>query len=193
MVDGERHHAEALWDEVASVLAPFGLRLSAEKTRVCHLGEGSGFLGFHIQRRTKAGTNRKHACTYPSKKALASIIGKVRMLTNSRQNESLADLLRRLNPVLRGWCNYFRHAAASATFRYLDHYVWHRVARSLLKRHKGLTWKKLHRRFMTHGSWRRFTDDGIMLLSPQKVAVTRYSWRAARIPSPWPSIPPAAI
>jgi RNA-directed DNA polymerase len=137
MVDGERHHAEALLEEVASVLAPSGLRVSAEKTKVCHLDEGSGFIGFRIQRRTKAGANRKHACTYPPEKALASIIGKGGMLTNSGQNESLADLLRRLNPVLRGWCNYFRHAAASATFRYLNHYVWHRVAQWLLNRHKG--------------------------------------------------------
>lgn len=185
LVDGERHHAEALRDEAAAVLAPLGLRLSAEKTRVCHLDEGFDFLGFHIQRRTKAGTNRKYVYTYPSKKALASIVGKVRVLTNSARNESLADLLRQLNPVLRGWCNYFRHAAASGTFGYLDHYTWHRVARWLLKRHKGLTWKQLYRRHMTSGPWRRFTEDGTILFSPQETAITRYRWRATRIPTPW--------
>jgi RNA-directed DNA polymerase len=101
MVDGERHHAEALRDEVAALLAPLRLRLSQDKTRVCHLDEGFDFLGHHIRRRTKAGTNRKHVYTYPSKKALASIIGKVRVLTNSARNTSLGDLLRQLNPALR--------------------------------------------------------------------------------------------
>ncbi|MEY9934476.1 RNA-directed DNA polymerase [Catenulispora sp. GP43] len=193
MVDGDRHHADALWDEVADVLAPMGLRLSVQKTRVCHIDEGFDFLGFHIQRRTKAGTNRKYVYTYPSKKALASIVGKVRVLTNSARNESLVDLLRQLNPALQGWCNYFRHAVSTGTFSYLDHYAWHRVTRWLLKRHKGLTWKQLYRRFMTARPWQRLTEDGIVLFSPQKVPITRYRWRATRIPSPWAGIPSATV
>ncbi|HTQ91465.1 MAG TPA: hypothetical protein VMK84_18430, partial [Streptosporangiaceae bacterium] len=69
----------------AGVLAPLGLRLSAAKTRVCHLDEGLDLLGFRIQRRLKKGTARKHIYTYPSKKALASITGKVRALTRGSQ------------------------------------------------------------------------------------------------------------
>ncbi|MFB7860081.1 reverse transcriptase domain-containing protein [Rhodococcus qingshengii] len=53
MVAGTKAHADALWDEVADVIAPLGLRLSVEKTRVCHLDEGFDFLGFRIQRRRK--------------------------------------------------------------------------------------------------------------------------------------------
>ena len=48
----------------------------------------------------------------------------------------LADLLRQLNPVLRGWCAYFRHGVSKATFGYLDAFTWHRVTQWLLKRHK---------------------------------------------------------
>ena len=48
MVNGSQAHAEVLWEEVASVLAPLGLRLSEAKSRVCHLDEGFDFLGFHI-------------------------------------------------------------------------------------------------------------------------------------------------
>ena len=51
MVAGHRVDAEALWDEVGDVLAPMGLRLSVEKTRVCHIDEGFDFLGWRIQRR----------------------------------------------------------------------------------------------------------------------------------------------
>ena len=50
MVFGERHHAEALREEVAAVLAPMGLRLSPEKTRVVHIDGGFDFLGMHIAR-----------------------------------------------------------------------------------------------------------------------------------------------
>src|SRR5664280_1171477 len=79
MVNGSRGDAEALWDEVTAVLAPIGLRLSEEKTRVCHIDDGFDFLGWHIQRRHRRGQNGKKAVyTYPSKKALASVMDKVR-------------------------------------------------------------------------------------------------------------------
>ena len=71
MVHGTRADTEALWDEVTSVLAPMGLRLSEAKTRVCHIDEGFDFLGWHIQRRRWRGRTGKTAIyTYPSKKAL---------------------------------------------------------------------------------------------------------------------------
>ena len=102
MVNGTKAQADALWDEVAQLLAPLGLRLSETKSRVCHLDEGFVFLGFHIQRRRKKGTSKKAVYTYPSKKALASIMAKVRAITNRARHRTLADLLRQLNPVLRG-------------------------------------------------------------------------------------------
>ena len=110
------------------MLAPIGLRLSEEKTRVCHIDEGFDFLGFRIQRRPQRGRTGKTAVyTYPSKKALASVMAKVTVAhPPSTKHRTLADLLRRLNPALRGWCNYFRHGVSSATFSYLDHYTWSR-------------------------------------------------------------------
>ena len=63
MVAGTKAHADALWDEVAEVIAPLGLRLSVEKTRVCHLDEGFDFLGFRIQRRQKEGHQQAAAST----------------------------------------------------------------------------------------------------------------------------------
>src|SRR5512132_3765693 len=135
MVAGARGDAEALWDEVAAVLAPMGLRLSEAKTRITHIDEGFDFLGFRIQRRRRAGTNQRYVYTYPSKKALAAIIGKVLTLTHRTANRSLAVLLYRLNPVLRGWCAYFHHGASSDSFGYLEAYAWRRVLRWLRCRH----------------------------------------------------------
>ena len=59
MVNGTRDDADALWDEVTAVLAPMGLRLSEEKTRVCHIDDGFDFLGWHIQRRHRRGLERQ--------------------------------------------------------------------------------------------------------------------------------------
>jgi RNA-directed DNA polymerase len=71
MVAGTKAHADALWDEVAQVIAPPGLRLSAEKSRVCHLDEGFDFLGFRIQRRRRRGTSKASVYTLPVEEILA--------------------------------------------------------------------------------------------------------------------------
>ncbi len=195
MIHGTRDDAEALWDEVGSVLAPMGLRLSEEKTRVCHIDEGFDFLGWRIQRRAWRGRTGKTAVyTYPSKKALASIIDKVRTLTRRARHRTLADLLRRLNPVLRGWCNYFRHGVSSRTFSYVDHYAFWRIFGWLRKRHVGLNRHTLVRRYLPGWVVR---DGGIEMFRPEVVAIERYRYRGTKIPTPWTSVttgspPPAA-
>ena len=185
MVSGSRMHADALWEEVEAVLAPLGLRLSVAKSRVCHLDEGLDFLGFHIQRRRKRGTSEYYVYTYPSKKALASITGKVRAVTNKRGHRTLADLLRQLNSVMRGWCNYFRFGSSTATFHYLDTFTWRRVTLWLRKQHPGIDWRTLRRRYLTGEPGWRPAEDGIALFVPQRVKVTRYRWRGYSIPTPW--------
>ena len=183
MIHGTRDHAEALWAEVATVLAPMGLRLSEEKTRVCHIDEGFDFLGWRIQRRGWRGrTGKKAIYTYPSRKALASLIGKVRTLTRREHHRTLADLLRRLNPVLRGWCTYFRHGVSSRTFSYVDHYAFWRIVGWLRKRHVGLNMHTLVRRHLP--GW-RIHDGGIAMFRPQRIAIERYRYRGAKIPTPW--------
>jgi hypothetical protein len=77
VVSGTRADAELLRDEIAGVLATMGLRLSEEKTLITHIGEGLDFLGWRIQRHRKRGTNRYYVCTYPSRKAVKALMGKV--------------------------------------------------------------------------------------------------------------------
>ena len=117
MVSGERQHAEALREEVAAVLAPMGLRLSPEKTRVVHIDEGFDFLGFHIRRMRKRGTQKHYVYTTPSKKAVQAIKDKVRHKTyRSTLHLGLAGLITSLNRTLRGWANYFRHGVSKRAF-----------------------------------------------------------------------------
>lgn len=190
MLHGQRADAEALWDEVAAVLAPMGLRLSVAKTRVCHIDEGFDFLGWRIQRRTwRSRTGKTAIYTYPSKKALASIVDKVRALTRRASHRTLADLLHRLNPVLRGWCTYFRHGVSARTFGYVDHYAFWRIVGWLRKRHVGLNMHTLVRRFLRR--W-QIRSAGIELFRPEAFPIERYRYRATRIPTPWSDATPAA-
>ncbi len=182
MVSGTRAHAEAMRDEVAAVLTPVGLRLSEEKTSVVHIDVGFEFLGFRIQRQHRRGTKRAYIYTWPSKKALASIKAKVRVITSQGLNQPLADLLRRLAPVLRGWTNYFRHGVSKHTFGYLRAFTWRRVIRWLRRKHQHANWEQIRRRYLKEW-WP--TDGEVMLFDPSAVAVTRYRYRGTAIPTPW--------
>ena len=185
LVLGTRDHALALRDEAAATLAPIGLRISSEKTKICHIDDGFDFLGWRIQRRAKRGhAHRKAIYTIPSRKAVTSLMKKVRSLTRRAQHKTLADLLRRLNPVLRGWCTYFQHGVSSRTFGYLDHYTWWRIVGWLRKRHHGLNWGTLSRRFLPNWEIR---DGPVEMYRPERVAITRYRYRGHHIPTPWAS------
>jgi RNA-directed DNA polymerase len=116
LVTGQREHAEQLRAEVAAVLAPMGLRLSPEKTRVVHIDDGFDFLGFHIRRMRRRGSNKWFVYTLPSKKAIASIKARVKTMTyRSTLHHEPGYLLEYLGRVLRGWANYFRHGVSKAT------------------------------------------------------------------------------
>ena len=187
LVHGTHHHAVNARTEVAELLAPMGLTLSESKTRVMHIDSGFDFLGWRIQRRTKAGTTRKMIYTYPAKKSLHSIVGKVRFITRRSGSPytTLEALLKHLNLVVRGWCMYFRHGVSSATFSYLYCYTWYAVARWLRARHPRLGWRKIQRRYLTGYPAHRPAENGTVLYNPQEIAIERYRWQGYTIPTPW--------
>jgi RNA-directed DNA polymerase len=184
VIAGTREDAEALREEIAGVLSAMGLRLSPEKTLITHIDQGLDFLGWRIQRRRKRGTDRYYVYTYPAKKAVASISGKVRALCRQDVNLPLEVLLHRLNNAMRGWCNYFRPGVSSAAFAYLRAFVWRRVFGWLRRKHPRGTWKDLRREYCGRGWWPR--DGKTALFNPAAVRTTRYRYRGSVIPSPWP-------
>jgi RNA-directed DNA polymerase len=185
LVRGERAHVEALREEAAMVLAPMGLRLSVEKTKITHIDEGLDFLGWRIQRHRKPGTAKSFVYTYPSKKAVRAVTGKVRTLSRLNKNLPLEVLLHRLNPVLRGWCTYFQPGVSSATFRFLRAFAWRRVIGWLRRKHLRMNWKRLRQRYC-HGGWWP-SEGSVALFDPGRMRTTRYRYRGAAIPTPWAS------
>src|SRR5215211_5177535 len=185
MIPGTRADAEALREETAEILSTIGLRLSPEKTLITHIDEGLDFLGWHIQRHRKKGTNRHYVYSYPSKKALAAVKDKVRALCRQDVNLPLAVLLHRLNRMLRGWTAYFRFGVSHATFQYLRAFTWRQVIGWLRRKHRRSNWKDLRRRHCRRRWWP--ADGEVMLFDPAKVRTIRYRYRGAAIPSPWPS------
>src|SRR5713226_8911555 len=194
MVNGDRHHAEALREEVAAVLAPLGLRLAPEKTRVVHIDEGFTFPGHLIRRQRKPGTQKHHVYTRPSRKAIASIKDKVKARTyRSTRHMDLDELITSLNRSLAGWANYFRHGVSKAVFSTIDSFTWLRLMRWIRRKYEGkhrLGMKALRNRFCDKG-W-RFAWKGAVFTGASSVTVNRYRYRGSNIPTPWTPRPAAA-
>jgi len=190
-VKGEREHAEALRGEVAEVLAPLGLVLAPDKTRVVGIDDGFDFLGFHIRRMRKRGTrDRYYVYTVPSDKSKATIRDKTRWHTRrSTLREDLGQLLRRVDQSLRGWANYFRYGVSKAVFSQVDYHAWRRIAAWIRRKHGRISWREVRRRFCDQG-W-RFAHHGVVFQGASSVAVTRYRYRGTRIPTPWAITEPA--
>jgi RNA-directed DNA polymerase len=186
LVHGTEADTHAMREHVEQVIAPVGLRLSPEKTRVCHLSDGIDFLGFHIQWRRKRGSERWHVYTFIGDRPIRSLKTKIRALTHRQSQQPLASIIRQLNQILRGWSNYFKYAVAKNRFDALDHFLWCRLIRMLQTRHHW-SWTDVRRRFVTPtGRWRPITAvDGTELFNMATVTVSRYRWRSIRIPNRW--------
>jgi RNA-directed DNA polymerase len=185
MVKGSRAQAEAIMAKLTETLGRMGLTLSASKTRLTHIDDGFEFLGFRIIRKPR-GHKRPCIYTFVSDEALASVKRKVKALTSrSTVNLPLHLLIRKLNPILRGWASHFRYAAAKQTFSYLGYYAWWRVMRWLRKKHQGRTWKWLWRRYQLPGSPQ---EAGQVLYNPAKMRVLRYRYRGSKIATPWDDV-----
>ena len=185
LVHGSRSDVEVLRADVATVLAPIGLRLSPAKTRIVHMSQGFDFLGFHIQWRTKYGSDKWYVYTFIADRPVRQVKAKIRALTRRTSQQRLRDVLIRLAQIMRGWANYFQHAVCKHLFSKLAGFTWWRVIRWLMQKHRW-TWKDVRRRFTTPtGAWQPITSDGIQMFNIASVTVSRYRYRGNQIPNPW--------
>jgi RNA-directed DNA polymerase len=132
-----------LRDEVRPLVAHFlkerGLELSHEKTRISRSEDGFDFLGQHIRR---WGTK---VLLQPSAKSVRALLDKVAQLLRGVGGYlSAGQVIARLNPILRGWALYHRHAASTRTYARVDHLVFGQLWRWARRRHptKSARWVK---------------------------------------------------
>ena len=123
------------------------LQLHSEKTRIVHVSQGFEFLGYKIGRgrsmRYRAGGPGLYAI--PRQRSLDRFKDKVRAITHRRNPKSLAGMVEELNPVVRGWGQYYRRAHVRRLFHRLDGWIVRRV------------WSFSFKRWCVHG-WRRLPE-----------------------------------
>ena len=187
LVSGNRTQAETEKDALAEHLRfTLGLELSSEKTRITPMQRGFDFLGHRV--RLKWGRYRgAYTSLEIPKDKTQGLYHRIKRLTDrSTTNQSLASLLRRLNPVLRGWANFYRHCyGASKVFSRLDWYVWNRIWRWLRKKHPKTGARRLYARYCRWASTRRrkaWAEDGVELFLVSTLRIKRFRFGNMSLP-----------
>ena len=124
---------------VAHFLSERGLELSHEKTSITQIDDGFDFLGQNVRR---YGTK---LLLKPSRKSVRTFLAKIDQVIRQEGGHLTAgELIERLNPKIRGWALYHRHASSKRTFAYVDNVIVRKLWRWARRRHrqKSAAWVK---------------------------------------------------
>jgi len=133
---------EVLENKVKPVVEAFlserGLTLSKEKTKLTHISEGFDFLGINIRK-----YNGK-LLMKPAKSSVKRFLADIRETIKHNKTAKTENLIRMLNPKIRGWSNYYSHVCSKRTFGYVDHCIFKSIWRWAVRRHpnKSKQWIK---------------------------------------------------
>jgi len=137
-----------------------GLELSEKKTLITHVDDGFDFLGWTA--RWQGGM----LLTKPARKNVKNFLEKIRGTLRQMRTARQADVIDKLNPVIRGWANYHRSQMATRTFAKTDHLIWQALWRWARRRHpnKGERWTKArYFRRIKGRDWRFAEKDKALL------------------------------
>lgn len=132
-----RENPQYWFERMEKIIEDLGLTLNAEKTRIVDAVQGFDFLGMHFRLRpTRNNPRRLYCYHWPSTRAMRSIRDKVRDAIGKDHRHSLEEKIKVVNPILRGWGQYFRASNAQQHFNKVDFYVYTKLVNFLRCKHK---------------------------------------------------------
>ena len=153
---------------VEKFLAERGLELSSTKTRVTHIDDGFDFLGVNIRKFDGK------LLTQPAQKNVKAMLDKVRAEIKAHPQARAGDLIRKLNPIIRGWANYHRHGASWRTFWRVDWQINQALWRWSRRRHHKKTAAWVKQKYFPQAQGRQ-VFSGTILNQAGEVRPTRLS------------------
>ena len=157
---------------IVEFLQQRGLALNEVKTRIIHMREGLNFLGLHLR---KFGSREEKLLTVPQKEKVLKHVRAIRSYLDAHKQTPAGQVMRDLNPVIRGWANYYRHSAAKDVFAKVRHAQWQMLWNWAKRRHpnKRSKWVKA-RDFRSDGYW-TFFEEKATLVKPDATPITRFT------------------
>jgi RNA-directed DNA polymerase len=168
---------------IAKFLEPRGLRMSEKKTVISNLWDGFNFLGFNA--RLYKTNSREDGATLlikPSKKSVAKVKDSLRQIVGDPKIQTEAHLIEKMNPVLRGWGNYFRTVVSKKTFSHVAHYTWTLTWIWLQRKYPKTSRRALAKRGYMSNKTRKWIfygkrEEGIFqLFDIQSIPIARRKW-----------------
>lgn len=172
---------ELLEQEVKPIVEDFlrtrGLSLSTEKTKITHIEDGFDFLGQNIRK------YKGKLVIKPSEANIKKFLEKIRVIIKENKSSKQEQLIRLLNPVIRGWANYHRHICSSSTFSKMSHLIWYMLWRWARFRHplKNAKWVKAkYFHAIGNDKWcfatknSKYSESFYRMVDPTKVPITRH-------------------
>ncbi len=164
----DRESLELLKVQINQWLSERGLRISEEKTRIVHIKEGFNFLGFNLRQYEirEKGVLKTKLLIKPQQSKILEFCKKLGKTMDSIKTGTPEQIIRKIEPQLRGFANYYRSAVSSKTFSYISSRVWWYLWKWAKRRHpkKGKKWiKKKYFRSVGKRKWVFFyesTDRG---------------------------------
>jgi RNA-directed DNA polymerase len=154
LVDGYRRWGwleKAVYRRLVEELTKLNVALNEEKTRVVDLtrGESFSFLGFDF-RRVKTLRGTRGVRITPSMKARTALLRKLKEVFRRFQSQPAERVIEEINPILRGWANYFRIGHSSRCFCYVRNWVEKKTRRHLMRarKRKGFGWNRWSRAWL---------------------------------------------
>lgn len=148
-----RAEAQAVLKLATKVLGKLGVVLNKEKTRIVHVRHGFEFLGYKIKRgskplrlaphKIKSGIQHGALYAYPREKSIAHFREQIRKQTRRKSPLSTQEIIDEINPIIRGWGNYFCKAHVRGLFNRLDRWIRRRIWSQRCKRWRNCGWKTL--------------------------------------------------
>ena len=147
-----RAEANSALTQATKILGKLGVTLNREKTRIVHIAQGFEFLGFKIGRgkgrfklsrdRITSRLNRQNLYAIPSQKSLDRFKDQIRALTRRRTPLRMGELIETINPIIRGWGNYYCRSQVRKRFHQLDGWIVRRLWSHRAKRWRNTGWKE---------------------------------------------------
>jgi RNA-directed DNA polymerase len=141
----------AVWKRLCEELSKIQVEINEEKTRSVNLadGESFNFLGFNISRVLKE-NGKWWALCMPRHEKLKGLLVRLKAIFRRHVSQPVGLVIERVNPILRGWLNYFAFSNASRCLTYLRTWVERKVRRHMARARgtKGFGWKRWSRRWL---------------------------------------------
>lgn len=189
VISKNKTQAQEYKEQITEFLLTIGVEISDEKTKITHVNDGFDFLGFNLRRYESKGKHQSSVkgktspttlLITPQKEKVQAHRDKFKATVKSSGSMNQKQLIKKLNPIIRGFCNYYKGVSAKNTFGDIQHFHWHTLQRWAERRHQNKNPHWTNRRYFHvrdgKKAWFGDKEHNLWLYNPARVPIKRHPY-----------------